>query len=89
MGLQVTEEVSALAPGPEIGRAAAEETLEEIRDCLAGSNMVLLKPPAWVAARAQARAPIIAAAACEMGILTVGVVTKPFHFERWSPHEGR
>jgi cell division protein FtsZ len=41
MGLQVTEGLGA-GSRPEIGKAAAEETLEEIRDCLAGSNMVFL-----------------------------------------------
>jgi cell division protein FtsZ len=76
MGLQLTEGLGA-GSRPEIGKAAAaEETLEEIRDCLAGSNMVFL-----AAGMGTGAAPIIAAAAREMGILTVGVVTKPFHFE--------
>jgi len=61
-------------------RAAAEETLEEIRDHLAGSNMVFLAA-GMGGGTGTGAAPVIAAAAREMGILTVGVVTKPFHFE--------
>jgi cell division protein FtsZ len=79
MGLQVTEGLGA-GSRPEIGKAAAEETLEEIRDCLAGSNMVFLAA-GMGGGTGTGAAPIIAAAAREMGILTVGVVTKPFHFE--------
>jgi cell division protein FtsZ len=79
MGLQVTEGLGA-GSKPEIGKAAAEEALEEIRDCLAGSNMVFLAA-GMGGGTGTGAAPIIAAAAREMGILTVGVVTKPFHFE--------
>ena len=79
MGLQVTEGLGA-GSRPEIGKAAAEETLEEIRDCLTGSNMVFLAA-GMGGGTGTGAAPIIAAAAREMGILTVGVVTKPFHFE--------
>ena len=79
MGLQVTEGLGA-GSKPEIGKAAAEETLEEIRDCLAGSNMVFLAA-GMGGGTGTGAAPVIAAAAREMGILTVGVVTKPFHFE--------
>jgi cell division protein FtsZ len=79
MGLQVTEGLGA-GSRPEIGKAAAEETLEEIRDCLAGSNMVFLAA-GMGGGTGTGAAPVIAAAAREMGILTVGVVTKPFHFE--------
>ena len=79
MGLRLTEGLGA-GSRPEIGKAAAEETLEEIRDCLAGSNMVFLAAGMGGGTGIGA-APIIAAAAREMGILTVGVVTKPFHFE--------
>ena len=73
---------------PEIGEAAAEETLEEIRDCLAGSNMVFLAA-GMGGGTGTGAAPVIAAAAREMGILAVGVVTKPFHFESGPPDEGR
>ena len=79
MGLQLTEGLGA-GSRPEIGKAAAEETLDEIRDCLAGSNMVFLAA-GMGGGTGTGAAPIIAAAAREMGILTVGVVTKPFHFE--------
>ena len=79
IGLQLTEGLGA-GSRPEIGKAAAEETLEEIRDCLPGSNMVFLAA-GMGGGTGTGAAPIIAAAAREMGILTVGVVTKPFHFE--------
>src|ERR1700733_8494811 len=79
MGPQVTEGLGA-GSKPEIGKAAAEETLEEIRDCLAGSNMIFLGG-GMGGGTGTGAAPVIAAAAREMGILTVGVVTKPFHFE--------
>ena len=79
MGLQVTEGLVA-GSKPEIGKAAAEETLEEIRDCLAGSNMVFLAA-GMGGGTGTGATRVIAAAAREMGILTVGVVTKPFHFE--------
>ncbi len=79
MGLQVTEGLGA-SSRPEIGKAAAEETLEEIRDHLAGSNMVFLAA-GMGGGTGTGAAPVIAAAAREMGVLTVGVVTKPFHFE--------
>jgi cell division protein FtsZ len=79
MGLQVTEGLGA-GSKPEIGRAAAEEALEEMRDHLAGSNMVFLAA-GMGGGTGTGAAPVIAAAAREMGILTVGVVTKPFYFE--------
>ncbi len=79
MGLQVTEGLGA-GSRPEIGKAAAEEALAEIRDHLAGSNMVFLAA-GMGGGTGTGAAPVIAAAAREMGILTVGVVTKPFHFE--------
>jgi len=74
MGLQLTEGLGA-GSRPEIGKAAAEETLEEIRDCLAGSNMVFLAA-GMGGGTGTGAAPVIAAAAREMGILTIGVVTK-------------
>jgi cell division protein FtsZ len=79
MGLQLTEGLGA-GSRPEVGKAAAEEALEEIRDCLAGSHMVFLTA-GMGGGTGTGAAPVIAAAAREMGILTVGVVTKPFHFE--------
>jgi cell division protein FtsZ len=79
MGLQVTEGLGA-GSKPEVGKAAAEEALEEIRDSLAGSHMVFLTA-GMGGGTGTGAAPVIASAAREMGILTVGVVTKPFHFE--------
>ena len=79
MGLQVTEGLGA-GSKPAVGKAAAEEALDEIRDCLAGSNMVFLTA-GMGGGTGTGAAPVIATAAREMGILTVGVVTKPFHFE--------
>jgi cell division protein FtsZ len=79
IGLQVTEGLGA-GSKPEIGKAAAEETLEEIRDQLAGAHMVFLTA-GMGGGTGTGAAPVIARAAREMGILTIGVVTKPFHFE--------
>src|SRR5512132_2846685 len=73
MGTQVTEGLGA-GSQPEVGRAAAEEVIDEIRDHLTGAHMVFVT--AGIGA-----APIVAKIARELGILTVGVVTKPFHFE--------
>jgi len=79
LGLYVTEGLGAGAK-PDVGKAAAEEALEEIRDHLAGSNMVFLTA-GMGGGTGTGAAPVIARAARDMGILTVGVVTKPFHFE--------
>jgi cell division protein FtsZ len=79
MGLQVTEGLGA-GSKPEVGKAAAEEAIEEIRDHLAGAHMVFVTA-GMGGGTGTGAAPVIARAAREMGILTVGVVTKPFHFE--------
>ena len=79
MGLQVTEGLGA-GSKPEVGKAAAEEALEEIRAHLAGAHMVFLAA-GMGGGTGTGAAPVIARAAREMGILTIGVVTKPFHFE--------
>ena len=79
MGLQVTEGLGA-GSQPEVGRAAAEEALEEIRDHLAGAHMVFVTA-GMGGGTGTGAAPIIAQAARELGVLTVGVVTKPFQFE--------
>ncbi len=79
MGLQVTEGLGAGAQ-PEVGRAAAEETIEEIRDHLMGAHMCFVTA-GMGGGTGTGAAPVIARVAREMGILTVGVVTKPFHFE--------
>ena len=79
MGLQVTEGLGA-GSQPEVGRAAAEEAIEEIRDCLAGAHMCFVTA-GMGGGTGTGAAPVIARAARDMGILTVGVVTKPFQFE--------
>jgi cell division protein FtsZ len=65
---------------PEIGRAAAEEQLPEIMSILEGSDMLFVTA-GMGGGTGTGAAPVIARAARETGILTVGVVTKPFHFE--------
>ena len=79
MGVQVTEGLGAGAQ-PEVGRAAAEEVIDEIRDHLAGAHMVFVTA-GMGGGTGTGAAPVIARCAKELGILTVGVVTKPFHFE--------
>src|SRR5687768_3881418 len=65
---------------PEVGRAAAEETIEEIERALEGCNMVFLAA-GMGGGTGTGAAPVIAEVARNKGILTVGVVTKPFLFE--------
>lgn len=65
---------------PDVGRAAAEEQLEEILSHLDGTNMAFITA-GMGGGTGTGAAPVIARAAREQGILTVGVVTKPFHFE--------
>ena len=65
---------------PDIGRAAAEEAMEEIATYLDGSHMVFITA-GMGGGTGTGAAPVIARAAREQNILTVGVVTKPFHFE--------
>src|ERR671921_638810 len=79
MGLAVTEGLGA-GSQPEIGRAAAEEVLDEIRDQLSGSHMAFITA-GMGGGTGTGAAPVVARAARELGILTVGVVTKPFQFE--------
>ena len=79
MGVQVTEGLGA-GSQPEVGRAAAEEVIDEIRDHLNGAHMVFVTA-GMGGGTGTGAAPVVAKAAKEMGILTVGVVTKPFHFE--------
>jgi cell division protein FtsZ len=79
MGLAVTEGLGAGAQ-PEVGRAAAEEVIDEIRDQLMGAHMVFITA-GMGGGTGTGAAPVIARVAREMGILTVGVVTKPFQFE--------
>ena len=79
MGVAVTEGLGA-GSQPEIGRAAAEEAIDEITDHLSGSHMVFVTA-GMGGGTGTGAAPIIARAARDAGILTVGVVTKPFQFE--------
>ncbi|MPZ36712.1 MAG: cell division protein FtsZ [Rhizobiales bacterium] len=79
MGVQVTEGLGA-GSQPEVGRAAAEEVIDEIRDHLQGAHMVFVTA-GMGGGTGTGAAPVVARCAKEMGILTVGVVTKPFHFE--------
>ncbi len=79
IGTKVTEGLGAGAR-PEVGAAAAEENLEEIVDMLAGAHMCFITA-GMGGGTGTGAAPIIAAAARELGVLTVGVVTKPFQFE--------
>jgi cell division protein FtsZ len=79
MGVAVTEGLGA-GSQPEVGRAAAEEAIDEIVDHLQGSHMVFVTA-GMGGGTGTGAAPIIARTAREHGILTVGVVTKPFHFE--------
>ncbi len=65
---------------PEVGRQAAEESIEKIKKLINGSDMVFITGGEG-GGTCTGAAPVIAQAAKEMGILTVAVVTKPFHFE--------
>ena len=65
---------------PEVGKAAAEETVEEIEDAMDGVNMVFIAA-GMGGGTGTGAAPVIAEAARKKGVLTVGVVTKPFLFE--------
>jgi cell division protein FtsZ len=65
---------------PEVGRAAAEETIEQVKAALAGCHMCFIAA-GMGGGTGTGAAPVIAQAAREMNILTVGVVTKPFLFE--------
>jgi cell division protein FtsZ len=79
LGVAVTEGLGA-GSQPEVGRAAAEECLDEILDHLNGTHMCFVTA-GMGGGTGSGAAPVVARAARERGILTVGVVTKPFHFE--------
>jgi cell division protein FtsZ len=79
LGAHLTEGLGAGAK-PEIGRGAAEESLPEILERLSGAHMVFITA-GMGGGTGTGAAPVIARAVREQGILTVGVVTKPFHFE--------
>ena len=79
LGLKITQGLGA-GSRPEIGRAAAEETLDEIERALDGAHMCFIAA-GMGGGTGTGAAPVIAKAARDKGILTVGVVTKPFAFE--------
>ena len=79
LGATLTKGLGAGA-SPDIGKAAAEEAIEEIDNLLGDSNMVFITA-GMGGGTGTGAAPIIAKRARERGILTIGVVTKPFHFE--------
>jgi len=79
LGLKITQGLGA-GSRPEIGRAAAEETLDEILTALEGAHMCFIAA-GMGGGTGTGAAPVIAKAARDKGILTVGVVTKPFAFE--------
>lgn len=79
LGLKITQGLGAGAR-PEIGRAAAEETLNQIEEVLDGAHMCFIAA-GMGGGTGTGAAPVLARAAREKGILTVGVVTKPFMFE--------
>ncbi|MGA8550456.1 MAG: cell division protein FtsZ [Stellaceae bacterium] len=79
LGIGVTRGLGA-GSRPDVGRAAAEEALDEILEAMGGSNMVFITA-GMGGGTGTGGAPVIARIARESGILTIGVVTKPFHFE--------
>ncbi|MCY1331950.1 Cell division protein FtsZ [compost metagenome] len=79
LGAAVTEGLGA-GSLPDVGRAAAEESIDEIMDHLGGTHMCFVTA-GMGGGTGTGAAPVIAAAARKAGILTVGVVTKPFSFE--------
>src|ERR1700754_1948334 len=79
LGVNVTEGLGA-GSQPEVGRAAAEECIDEIIDHLNSTHMCFVTA-GMGGGTGTGAAPVVAQAAREKGILTVGVVTKPFHFE--------
>jgi cell division protein FtsZ len=79
LGPDITQGLGA-GSRPEVGRAAAEETIEQVKAALAGSHMCFIAA-GMGGGTGTGAAPVIAQAAREMNILTVGVITKPFIFE--------
>ncbi len=79
LGAKITQGLGA-GSRPEIGRAAAEETIDNVQQALEGAHMVFIAA-GMGGGTGTGAAPVIAKAARDMGILTVGVVTRPFAFE--------
>ncbi|MDJ0948254.1 MAG: cell division protein FtsZ [Alphaproteobacteria bacterium] len=85
LGRNITQGLGA-GSRPDIGRAAAEEEIDEILEELVGVHMVFIAA-GMGGGTGTGSSPVLARAARDQGILTVGVVTKPFHFE--GPHRMR
>ncbi len=79
LGFQATQGLGA-GSHPEVGKASAEESLNDVLAHIEGSNMLFVTA-GMGGGTGTGAAPVIAKAAREQGILTIGVVTKPFHFE--------
>ena len=79
LGLGATRGLGA-GSRPDVGRVAAEEALEDVIEGMKGSHMLFITA-GMGGGTGTGAAPVLARAARELGILTVGVVTKPFHFE--------
>ena len=79
LGRTITQGLGAGAT-PEVGQASAEEAAQEITDCIEGSNMVFITA-GMGGGTGTGAAPVVARMAREQGMLTIGVVTKPFQFE--------
>lgn len=79
LGATITQGLGA-GSYPEVGRASAEEAQSEILDAIKGSNMIFITA-GMGGGTGTGAAPVVARLAHEQGILTVAVVTKPFHFE--------
>ena len=79
LGPDITQGLGA-GSRPEVGRAAAEETLAQVKEALAGSHMCFIAA-GMGGGTGTGAAPVIAEAARSLNILTVGVITKPFLFE--------
>src|SRR5436190_5775065 len=79
LGFQATQGLGAGSP-PEVGKLSAEESIEDVLSHIEGSNMLFVTA-GMGGGTGTGAAPVIAKFARERGILTIGVVTKPFHFE--------
>ena len=79
LGLNITQGLGA-GSKPDVGRASAEESMDDVLEIIKGSNMLFITA-GMGGGTGSGAAPVVARAAREMGILTVGVVTKPFNFE--------
>jgi cell division protein FtsZ len=79
LGVEATQGLGA-GSHPEVGRAAAEEAIDELRDHLSGAHMAFITA-GMGGGTGTGAAPVIARVSKELGLLTVGVVTKPFQFE--------